>query len=98
MLHEHARHAIPKLAAQPEVEAVFTNHDCEPATIGRDETVREQLAGQNRELITFKDQAIFERDEILTGQGKSFRAFTPYRNAWLKQLDAFDLKPYPVEP
>ena len=52
---------------------------------------------QNRQLITFKDQVIFERDEILTGQGKSFTVFTPYKNAWLKQLNAFDLKPYPVE-
>jgi deoxyribodipyrimidine photo-lyase len=76
----------------------FTNHDYEPAAIERDEAVHEQLAEQNRELITFKDQVIFERDEILTGQGKSFTVFTPYKNAWFKQLNAFDLKPYPVEP
>ena len=97
VLHEDARHAIPALAAQLEVEAVFTNHDYEPAAIERDEAVREQLAEQGRELITFKDKVIFERDEILTGQGKSFTVFTPYKNAWLKQLNAFDLKPYPVE-
>jgi deoxyribodipyrimidine photo-lyase len=98
VLHDDARRAIPTLAAQLEVEAVFTNHDYEPAAIERDEAVHEQLAEQNRELITFKDQVIFERDEILTGQGKSFTVFTPYKNAWLKQLNAFDLKPYPVEP
>ena len=38
-----------------------------------------------------------ERDEVLTGQNKPFTVFTPYKNAWLRQLTAFDLKPYPVE-
>lgn len=97
VLHGDARETIPKLAAQLEVEAVFTNHDYEPAALERDEAVREQLAEGSREWFTFKDQVIFERDEILTGQGKSFTVFTPYKNAWLKQLTAFDLKPYPVE-
>lgn len=97
VLHDDARDAIPKLAAQLKVDAVFTNHDYEPVAIERDDAVREQLAEANRELITFKDQVIFERDEILTGQGKSFTVFTPYKNAWLKELRAFDLKPYPVE-
>ena len=40
---------------------------------------------------------IFERDEVLTGQSKPFTVFTPYKNAWLKRLTAFDLKPYSVE-
>jgi deoxyribodipyrimidine photo-lyase len=97
VLHDDARAAIPALAEQLEVEAVFTNHDYEPAALERDDAVREVLAEKGRELITFKDQVIFERDEILTGQGKSFTVFTPYKNAWLKQLNAFDLKPYPVE-
>jgi deoxyribodipyrimidine photo-lyase len=97
VLHDNARTAIPALADQLGVEAVFTNHDYEPFAIERDEAVREQLAEQARDLITFKDQVIFERDEILTGQGKPFTVFTPYKNAWLKELDAFYLKPYPVE-
>lgn len=97
VLHGDAREAIPALAAQLKVEAVFTNHDYEPAALERDEAVHEQLVAQGREWLTFKDQVIFERDEILTGQGKSFTVFTPYKNAWLKQLTAFDLKPYPVE-
>ncbi|HEY1998566.1 deoxyribodipyrimidine photo-lyase [Paraburkholderia sp.] len=97
VLHDDAREAIPKLAAQLKADAVFTNHDYEPAAIERDQAVQEQLAAQNREFITFKDQVIFETDEIRTGQGKPFTVFTPYKNAWLKQLTAFDLKPYPVE-
>jgi len=88
---------VPKLAAELRVDAVFANHDYEPVALDRDETVRVRLAQAGRRWLTFKDQVIFERDELLTGQHKPFTVFTPYRNAWLKQLDAFDLKPYPVE-
>jgi deoxyribodipyrimidine photo-lyase len=97
VLHGDPAEEIPKLAAQLEVEAVFTNHDYEPVAIERDETVAERLADEKRQLLTFKDQVIFERDELLNGQGKPFAVFTPYKNAWLKKLTPFDLKPYPVE-
>jgi deoxyribodipyrimidine photo-lyase len=88
---------VPKLANELQVDAVFANHDYEPAAIERDETVRERLAEAGRQWLTFKDQVIFERAELLTGQNKPFTVFTPYKNAWLKQLTSFDLKPYPVE-
>ena len=88
---------VPKLADQLQVDAVFINHDYEPAAIERDEAVRERLEATGRTFLTFKDQVIFERAELLTGQNKPFTVFTPYKNAWLKQLTSFDLKPYPVE-
>jgi deoxyribodipyrimidine photo-lyase len=40
---------------------------------------------------------IFERDELLTGAGRPFSVFTPYRNAWLKALTPFHLRSYEVE-
>ncbi|MBT2794621.1 cryptochrome/photolyase family protein [Paraburkholderia strydomiana] len=88
---------VPKLANELQVDAVFANHDYEPAAIERDENVRERVAEAGRQWLTFKDQVIFERAELLTGQNKPFTVFTPYKNAWLKQLTSFDLKPYPVE-
>ena len=88
---------IPKLAGELDVNAVFVNHDYEPVAIERDEAVSDVLKDGGRQLLTFKDQVIFERSEVLTGQRKPFTVFTPYKNAWLKQLTAFDLKPYPVE-
>ncbi len=92
-----ARKAIPELAAELDVEAVFTNHDYEPAANARDAHVRQALAADSRVLFTFKDQVIFEADEILTGQGQPFSVFTPYKNAWLREVRPFDLRPYPVE-
>jgi deoxyribodipyrimidine photo-lyase len=97
VLHGDPSDLIPALAARLDVEAVFANHDYEPVAIQRDERVADRLGQHGRQLITFKDQVIFERDEVLNGQGRPFAVFTPYKRAWLRQLTPFDLKPYPVE-
>lgn len=89
---------IPKLAAQLGVQGVFANHDDEPAALARDAAVRGQLSNQGVALYTCKDHVIFERNEILTGQGTPYGVFTPYKNAWLKKVDPFYLKAYPIEP
>ncbi|WP_265919427.1 cryptochrome/photolyase family protein [Cupriavidus nantongensis] len=98
VLHDRARTAIPALARALDAEAVFANHDYEPAANARDEAVRQALSDQSCALFTFKDQVVFERDEILNGQGKPFSVFTPYKNAWLRSVEPFDLRPYPVDP
>jgi len=43
---------------------------------------------------------VFERDEVLTQAGQPFAVFTPYKNAWLRKLEADPsvLAPWTVEP
>jgi deoxyribodipyrimidine photo-lyase len=98
--HDEAGEAIAQLAAQLEVDAVFVNRDYEPQAIARDAAVGASLAAQGRRLFSYKDQVVFDTDEVLTQAGQTFSVFTPYKNAWLKRL-AFDpasLAPWPVEP
>lgn len=71
------------------VRVVFARDD-EPAALARDSRVVETLASFGIEAISVKDQCIFERSEVLTGAGKPFSVFTPYKNAWLKKLSASD--------
>jgi deoxyribodipyrimidine photo-lyase len=40
---------------------------------------------------------IFERREVLTQAGQPFGVFTPYKNAWLRKIEPFFLKAYPVD-
>jgi deoxyribodipyrimidine photo-lyase len=94
--HGRAEDLVPALAAELAVDTVFANRDYEPAAIIRDSRVAERLAAAGIGFTDCKDQVIFERDEVMTQQGKPFSVFTPYRNAWLKKLDEFQLKPYPV--
>ncbi|MFH1869485.1 MAG: deoxyribodipyrimidine photo-lyase [Pseudomonadota bacterium] len=96
--HGDPRIEIPRLAAQLGVAAVFANRDYEPAAIARDAEITHRLHGgkPDADFVDFKDQVIFERDELMTQGGKAFSVFTPYRNAWLKRLAAADLRAWPV--
>ncbi|RQP21558.1 cryptochrome/photolyase family protein [Piscinibacter terrae] len=95
--HAAAREEIPRLASQLHVQAVYTNHDDEPAALARDAKVRGALADAGIAFHTGKDHVIFERREVMTGAGGAYSVFTPYKNAWLKKVDDFYLKAYPVE-
>ena len=95
--HGRAVDEIPRLAAELEVSAVYANHDYEPLAISRDQKVATALAEIGIEFLSFKDQVIFEKDEVLTQAGSAFTVFTPYKNAWLKKLDDPILQAYPVE-
>jgi len=93
--HDRAVSALPALAAKLSVNAVFTNHDDEPQSLARDAGVQALLESQGVAYHSFKDHVIFERTEVLTLAGKPYSVFTPYKNAWLKKVDSFYLKPYP---
>lgn len=92
-----AKEEIPKLAAQLKIQAVYCNRDYEPSAIGRDVTVAASLKKTATDFHQYKDQVIFEGDEILTQAGKPYSVFTPYKNAYLNTLNDFYLKSYPVE-
>ena len=95
--HAWASDEISKLAQELSVQAVFSNHDYEPQAVNRDAVVLGKLANLGIAFHTYKDHVIFERTEILTQMGKPYGVFTPYKNACLKKLDSYYLKPYPVE-
>jgi deoxyribodipyrimidine photo-lyase len=88
---------IPMLAQQLEVSAVYANRDYEPLAIARDEKVAQALLRTDQALHLFKDQVLFEQDEILTQTGKPYGVFTPYKRAHLAKLNPFYLKAYPVQ-
>ncbi|MES2190471.1 MAG: deoxyribodipyrimidine photo-lyase [Pseudomonadota bacterium] len=95
--HAVASDAVPRLASELSIDAVFTNHDYEPKARARDARVHAMLEKIGIALHTFKDHVIFENAEVLTLAGKPYSVFTPYKNAWLKKVDPFYLSPYPVE-
>ena len=94
--HGVARALLPALAAELHVQAVFANHDDEPAALARDAQVRGHLSNAGIVLHTSKDHVVFERAEVMTAGGGAYSVFTPYKNAWLKKLEPYYLKAYPV--
>lgn len=79
-----------------DVETVYTNHDYEPYAKERDNEISELLKKAGIAFHTFKDQVIFEKDEVKKADGTPYTVFTPYYKQWQQKLNAFYLKSYPV--
>ncbi len=76
-----------ELSSKLNIETVFTNRDYEPYAIGRDKQVAEALKSSGIGFETFKDQVLFEADEILKPDGKPYVVFTPFSKKWLEKLN-----------
>lgn len=89
---------LKSLAAELEVGSIYTNHDYEPAARARDEKVAQWAQRAGIEFRTFKDQTLFEKDEILSGTGKPYTVYTPYKKKVLATLAEAPLKSFAVKP
>lgn len=95
--HDRATRAVPMLAAELGAQAVYAARDYEPQTVERDRRVADALRMDGRSLVLVKDQAVFDTDEILTGQGRPYSVFTPYRKTWLARYAQQPQAPLEVE-
>ncbi len=80
-----------------EIAEVYTNHDYEKYGIERDKQIGQMLNANSIAFYTFKDQTIFEKNEVLSGAGTPYTVFTPYSRKWKETLNDFYLKSYPTE-
>lgn len=64
------------------VESVYTNHDYEPYARQRDESIKTWLLKENITFSTYKDQVIFEKDNIVKADGTPYVVYTPFMKQW----------------
>ncbi len=79
------------------VEAVYTNHDYEPYALVRDAAVADLLKNRQIPFHSYKDQVIFEKQDILKSDGTPYTVFTPYSKVWKQQLAIQGLRFRPSE-
>jgi len=89
--------AFAQLTEEFDIRAVYTNHDYEPYATKRDDAMRDYLAAKSVSFFTYKDQVIFEKDEILKDDGTPYTVFTPYSKRWKAKLNSFYARFYPTE-
>lgn len=77
-----------------QIKHVFTNLDYEPYAKERDQNIGDFLLKNDAVLYTFKDQSLFDTNEILKDDGKPYTVFTPYSKKWKAKLNSYYLKPY----
>ena len=90
--------AFELLTNKYNIASVYTNHDYEFYGIERDRLIHEMLASKGIEFKTFKDQVIFEKNEVVKDDGKPYTVFTPYSKKWkallaIKGIQSFDITP-----
>ena len=78
---------------------VYTNDDYEPYAKMRDLEIETFLSKKAIAFKTFKDQVIFEKDEIVKADGTPYMVYTPYMKTWksnfkTSNLEIFDTKPH----
>ncbi len=86
-----------ELSKEFSINAVYTNHDYEPYAKMRDENIATFLKTKGITFKTYKDQVIFEKDEVVKDDGTPYGVFTPYMKRWKLKLNEFYLSSYPTE-
>ena len=75
-----------ELLSTYEIHSVYINKDYEPYARERDSQLGELLESSGIGFHQFKDQVIFEENEILKNDGLPYSVFTPYKRKWLEKF------------
>ncbi|MFT3981922.1 MAG: deoxyribodipyrimidine photo-lyase [Ferruginibacter sp.] len=97
ILHDTPEAAFKKLLSKYTVAKVFTNCDYEWYARKRDSEIAALLEQHDIAFATFKDQVIFDKDEVLKDDGTPYTVFTPYSKKWKATMKDFHLEAYPTK-
>lgn len=86
VFNDEPEKVFKKLSKEHKIKAVFTNHDYEPYAKKRDSEIEKLLKSNDISFHTFKDQVIFERDEIVKDDGKPYVVYTPFSKKWKEKF------------
>ena len=94
VMHDKPVEAFQKLTVEFEIKVVFANRDYEPYSTQRDGEIEILLKQKGIEFHLFKDQVIFEHDEVVKDDGTPYTVFTPYSKKWKQRLGSSRISEY----
>ena len=97
IIHGKPLEEFKQLTEKYQIDTVFTNHDYEPYANDRDSKIKDFLASKGISFKTYKDQVIFERNEIVKQDGTPYKVYTPYSRKWLSTFQEKEIQFYPSE-
>ena len=97
VLNDEPINAFKTISESFTIKDIFANHDYEPYAIDRDLKIKEWLKAKNISFHTFKDQVIFEMEEVMKPDGNPYTIFTPYSKIWKRKLAEEKIKPFASE-
>jgi deoxyribodipyrimidine photo-lyase len=81
-----------KLIREFDVDTVFCNTDYEPQAIKRNQEIAKFLHENNIGFKDFKDQVIFEKNEVVKKDGTPYSVYTPYSKVWKENFKTLKFK------
>ncbi len=81
-----------ELFDQYDIQKIYTNRDYEPYAKQRDKKIEKLADDNNVEFLTFKDQVIFEKDEVVKANGDPYVVYTPYMKLWKAEFKKIELE------
>ena len=96
-LYDLPKRAFQELLSDYNIAEVFANHDYEPYARERDREIGKYLAENGVAFKTYKDQVIWEQNEILKSDGTPYTVFTPYSKQWKLGLVKESIPDFPSE-
>ena len=82
MFYGKPEKVFEEICSKYNIQNVITNHDYEPYARDRDQKVKELLSKKDIGFYTYKDQVIFEKDEVVKDDGDPYIVYTPYMKTW----------------
>jgi deoxyribodipyrimidine photo-lyase len=86
-----------QIIADHNLEAVYTNHDYEPYALKRDTELKSFFDQKSISFQTFKDQVVFERNEVVKDDGTPYVVYTPFSKKWKEKLKNNPIENYKSE-
>ena len=94
IMYGNPKDVIEEISERISAQALYANTDYEPYATKRDKIVKQLLSKKNIKFYSFKDQVIFEKNEILTNTEKPYSIYTPYMKKWMSKFKISLTKPY----
>lgn len=82
VFHDEPENVLKQLLKEHDITSVYTNHDYEPYALKRDKQIHQLLRDNTIDFKTFKDQVIFERNQVVKDDGNPYVVYTPYMKKW----------------
>lgn len=86
VFYGNPKDVIEKLISENQIQALYANRDYEPYARKRDKEIYELLQSKAIEFRSFKDQVIFEKNEVTKDDGLPYVVYTPYSRKWKETL------------
>lgn len=81
-------HVFENILKQYELVSLYFNHDYEPYALERDKQIGNLLETREIPVNSFKDQVIFEKNEVVKNDKKPYHVFTPYSRKWKEEYNS----------